>query len=596
MPDPEHSEIGLPDAVQLFRSFARVAESSQRLVLDFLTRAPEFSGLRMADRRVGEAFLELTAKMLSDPVALARAQIDLWTEHARLWATSTQRVFGLADQSADMGPPDHRFSHPTWSEVAIFDYIKQSYLITAQSVLSTVRGVEGLDKKTARKVDFYTRQFVDAIAPSNFIATNPEVLKATLESGGRNLLNGLANLLRDIDASRRTLSITMSDLDAFRVGETIAATPGKVIFQNEMMQLIQYSPLTDEVRRVPLLIVPPWINKFYVLDLRPRNSFIRWAVEQGHTVFVISWVNPDARLAEKSFEDYMLQGPIAALDVVETATGEREVNLVGYCLGGTLLAATLAYLADKGDTRAVSATYFATLVDFTDVGDMAVFIDEEQLKELEARMRDRGYLEAHEMAMSFNMLRANDLIWSFVVNNYLLGKEPMPFDVLYWNADATRMPAAMHSFYLRNMYHENRLAMPGGITLAGVPIDLRKIKVPSFLLSTREDHIAPWRTTYAGTQLFSGPVTFVLAASGHIAGVISPPGSKYGHWQNPHLPTDPDEWFRTATAASGSWWPVWDQWVAGLSKGMVDAREPGGGKLQPIEDAPGSYVRMRVGR
>ena len=596
MPDPEHSEISLPDAVQLFRSFARVAESSQRLVLDFLTRAPEFSGLRMADRRVGEAFLELTAKMLADPVALARAQIDLWTEHARLWGATTQRVFGLNDQSVDRPPLDHRFSHPAWSEVAIFDYIKQSYLITAQSILSTLRGVEDLDERTARKVDFYTRQFVDAIAPSNFIATNPEVLKATLESGGRNLLNGLANLLRDIDASRRTLSITMSDLDAFRVGETIAATPGKVIFQNEMMQLIQYSPLTEEVRRVPLLIVPPWINKFYVLDLRPRNSFIRWVVEQGHTVFVISWVNPGARLAGKSFEDYMLQGPIAALDVVETATGERKANLVGYCLGGTLLAATLAYLADKGDTRAVSATYLATLVDFTDVGDMAVFIDEEQLKELEARMRDRGYLEAHEMAMSFNMLRANDLIWSFVVNNYLLGKEPMPFDVLYWNADATRMPAAMHSFYLRNMYHENRLAIPGGITLAGAPIDLRKIKVPSFFLSTREDHIAPWRTTYAGTQLFSGPVTFVLAASGHIAGVISPPGSKYGHWQNPHLPTDPDEWFCTATAASGSWWPVWDQWVAGLSKGMVDAREPGGGKLQPIEDAPGSYVRMRAGR
>ena len=596
MPDPEHSEIGFPDAVQLFRSFARVAESSQRLVLDFLTRAPEFSGLRTADRRVGEAFLELTAKMLSDPVALARAQIELWTEHARLWTTSTERIFGLADHSADMGPPDPRFRHPTWSEVAIFDYIKQSYIITAESVLSTVRGVEGLDKKTARKVNFYTRQFVDAIAPSNFIATNPEVLKATLESGGRNLLNGLANLLRDIDASRRTLSITMSDLDAFRVGETIAATLGKVVFQNEMMQLIQYSPLTDEVRRVPLLIVPPWINKFYVLDLRPRNSFIRWAVAQGHTVFVISWVNPDARLAEKSFEDYMLQGPIAALDVVKTATGERETNLVGYCLGGTLLAATLAYLAAKGDTRAVSATFFATLVDFTDVGDMAVFIDEEQLKELEARMRDRGYLEAHEMAMSFNMLRANDLIWSFVVNNYLLGKEPLPFDVLYWNADATRMPAAMHSFYLRNMYHENRLAMPGGITLAGVPIDLRKVEVPSFFLSTREDHIAPWRTTYGGTQLFSGPVTFVLAASGHIAGVISPPGSKYGHWQNPHHPTDPDEWFRTATADSGSWWPVWDQWVAGFSEGMVDAREPGGGKLQPIEDAPGSYVRMRAGR
>ena len=432
---------------------------------------------------------------------------------------------------------DRRFKHPGWSEIAVFDYIKQSYLITAESILSAVRGVEGLDEQTAHKVDFYTRQFVDAIAPSNFVATNPEVLKATVETGGENLLNGLSHLLEDIDASRGTLSITMTDTEAFRLGENIAATPGKVIFQNEMMQLIQYAAVTEEVRRVPLLIVPPWINKFYVLDLRPQNSFIRWAVAQGHTVFVISWVNPDERLASKSFEDYMLEGPLAALDVIETVTGERQANLIGYCLGGTLLAATLAYLAAKGETRAVSATYFVTLVDFSDVGDMAVFIDEEQLNELEARMRERGYLEAHDMAMSFNMLRANDLIWSFVLNNYLLGKEPMPFDLLYWNADATRMPAAMHSFYLRNMYHENRLAVPGGITLAGVPIDLRKIEVPSFLLSTREDHIAPWRTTYAGTQLYSGPVKFVLAASGHIAGVMSPPGSKYGHWESPELPT-----------------------------------------------------------
>jgi polyhydroxyalkanoate synthase len=361
-----------------------------------------------------------------------------------------------------------------------------------------------------------------------------------------------------------------------------------------MMQLIQYAAVTEEVRRVPLLIVPPWINKFYVLDLRPQNSFIRWAVAQGHTVFVISWVNPDERLASKSFEAYMLEGPLAALDVVEKVTGERQANLIGYCLGGTLLAATLAYLAAKGETRAVSATYFVTLVDFSDVGDMAVFIDEEQLNELEARMRERGYLEAHDMAMSFNMLRANDLIWSFVLSNYLLGKEPMPFDLLYWNADATRMPAAMHSFYLRNMYHENRLAVPGGITLAGVPIDLRKIEVPSFLLSAREDHIAPWRTTYAGTQLYSGPVKFVLAASGHIAGVMSPPGSKYGHWESAELPPDPDEWFRNATAVAGSWWPAWDRWVASLSEGTVTVRRLGDGLLEPLEDAPGSYVRVRA--
>jgi polyhydroxyalkanoate synthase subunit PhaC len=342
--------------------------------------------------------------------------------------------------------------------------------------------------------------------------------------------------------------------------------------------------------------VPPWINKFYILDLRPENSFIRWAVAQGHTVFVISWTNPDARLAEKSFEHYMAEGLLEALDGVCASTGERTVNVIGYCLGGTLLASTLAYLAAKGDERIASATYFVSLVDFTDVGDMAVFIDEEQLAALEKRMKERGYLEAHDMATSFNMLRANDLIWSFVVNNYLLGKDPIPFDLLYWNADATRMPAAMHSFYLRNMYHENRLVKPGGISLKGVPIDLRLIKAPTFLLSTREDHIAPWRSTYAATQIYGGPITFVLSASGHIAGVISPPGSKYGHWRNSELPEKPEDWLQGAEARTSSWWPAWDAWVAPFAGGKIEARVPGGGVLPPLEDAPGSYVRVRAVR
>jgi polyhydroxyalkanoate synthase len=317
-------------------------------------------------------------------------------------------------------------------------------------------------------------------------------------------------------------------------------------------------------------------------------------VAQGHTVFVMSWINPDERLAGKGFEDYMRLGPLAALDAIEEATGEREANLIGYCLGGTLLATTLAYLAATDEKRVKSATYFVTLVDFTEVGDMAVFIDEQQLQALEKRMGERGFLEAHDMANSFNMLRANDLIWSFVVNNYLLGKEPVPFDLLYWNADATRMPAVMHSFYLRNMYHENRLSKPGGITLAGVPIDLRLITTPTFILSTREDHIAPWRSTYAATQIYGGPIKFVLAASGHIAGIVSPPGSKYGHWQNAALPKEPEEWLKGATAVQGSWWPVWNEWVSEHSGGEVDAREPGGGKLEPLEDAPGSYVRVRA--
>ncbi len=587
-------ELRLPDPIQLSESLARVAERSQRLVAEFLTRGPKDANLGMSDpASVGSAFQAFASQMLADPLTLARAQIGLWNEQMLLWQRSAQRMFGVTDVASEP-ISDRRFRNPAWSENAIFDYIKQSYLVTAGSILSTVRQVDGLDDKTAHKVEFYTRQFVDAIAPSNFLASNPEVLQATLRTGGENLLHGLEHLLEDLERGKGRLSIAMTDMKAFRPGENIATTPGQVIYQNELMQLIQYDPVTEKARRTPLLIVPPWINKFYVLDLRPENSFIRWAVAQGHTVFVISWINPDERLSQKSFEDYMLQGPLEAIEAIEAATGERQANLVGYCLGGTLTAATLAYLAAKGEERVKSATYFVTLVDFTEAGDMAVFIDEEQLEALEARMNERGYLQAHDMANSFNMLRANDLIWSFVVNNYLLGKEPVPFDLLYWNADATRMPAAMHSFYLRNMYHENRLAKPGGITLAGTSIDLRLITTPTFMLSTREDHIAPWRSTYAATQIYGGPVKFVLAASGHIAGIVSPPGSKYGHWQNATLPKDADEWFRNATAVQGSWWPVWDEWVGGLSGGEVKARRPGDRKLKPLEKAPGSYVRIRA--
>jgi polyhydroxyalkanoate synthase len=459
---------------------------------------------------------------------------------------------------------------------------------------STVRNVEGLDDKTARKVDFYTRQFVDAIAPSNFLLTNPEALRATIESGGENLVKGLQNLLTDLERGKGRLSIKMTDLAAFRIGQNIAVTPGKVVFQNDLMQLIQYEPTTATVKRRPLLIIPPWINKFYILDLRPKNSFIKWAVDQGHTVFVISWVNPDEKLAQKSFGDYMLEGPLAALDAIEQATGEREANVIGYCLGGTLLAATLAYMTAKRDSRIKSATYFVTMTDFAEAGELSVFIDEEQLASLEDRMRTHGFLEGRDMATTFNMLRANDLIWSFVVSNYLLGKDPFPFDLLYWNSDSTRMPAAMHSFYLRNMYQENLLVVPGGISLEGVPIDLRTIKVPSFLLSTREDHIAPWRSTYAATQIYGGPVKFTLSASGHIAGVVNPPGSKYGHWENRKCPATPEKWLETATQVNESWWPSWEQWISEFAGGEVKARKPGDGKLKPIEDAPGSYVMVRA--
>ena len=582
------------DLQHVSENLGRIAEHSQRLVANFLSRRQAVDALGMTDAgSIGKAFTELTQRMMADPMLLAATTFDLWNEHLKLWQHTTQRMLGAAEPT-DSGRRDRRFRDPAWADNATFEYIKQSYLLTADSILSAVRKVEGLDPKSAHRAEFYMRQFVDAMAPSNFVATNPEVLKATLETGGSNLLTGLANVLEDLERGEGRLAITMTSMDAFRLGENVAATAGKVILQNDLMQLIQYTPTTTEVRRRPLLIVPPWINKFYILDLRPENSFVRWAVAQGHTVFVVSWVNPDARLAEKSFESYMTEGLLAALDGVTAATGERQVNAIGYCLGGTLLAATLAYLTAKDDDRIASATYFVSLVDFANAGDMAVFIDEEQIASLEKRMQERGYLEAQDMAMSFNMLRANDLIWSFVVNNYLLGKEPIPFDLLYWNADATRMPAAMHSFYLRKMYHENCLVRPGGITLAGVPIDLRLIETPTFLLSTREDHIAPWRATYAATQVYGGPITFVLSASGHIAGVVSPPGSKYGHWRNAALPPSPEDWLKGATAHAGSWWPAWDEWVTQFADGRVAAREPGGGVLPQLEDAPGSYVRVRA--
>jgi len=585
-----------PDLAELSEQMNNIAERSRHLVAEFLKRQAAGNGVGMADPlSIGAAFFEMTARMMSDPSRLVQAQLSLWNDYMTLWQRTAQRFLGgSAEPMIEPSAGDRRFRDKAWTDNTLFDFIKQSYLLTARSLQGTVKDVEGIDERTARKIDFYTRQFVDAIAPSNFVMTNPEVLRATIETRGENLLNGLKNLLADLERGKGRLAINMTDMQAFRIGENIAVSPGKVVYQNDLLQLIQYEPTTATVRRRPLLIIPPWINKFYILDLRPENSFIRWAVAAGHTVFVISWVNPDERLAAKTFADYMREGPLASLEAIEQATGEREANVIGYCLGGTLLASTLAYMAVKRDTRIKSATYFVTMVDFAEAGELSVFIDEEQLAALEERMNEKGYLEGRDMATTFNMLRANDLIWSFVVNNYLLGKSPFPFDLLYWNADSTRMPAAMHSFYLRNMYQENLLVKPGGITLDGVPIDLRKIKTPSFLLSTREDHIAPWRSTYAATRLYRGPVKFVLSASGHIAGVVNPPGSKYGHWENDQNPPTAEEWLATATAVRDSWWPVWERWVAQYAGGEVPARHPGDGKLKPLEDAPGSYVKVRA--
>ena len=576
----------------------QIVERSQKILADFASSpsgAPT-NGQSADPLNLMPVVTELTTRMMTNPAAIFQAQFSLWRDYIDLWQSTSKRMLGhAADPVIEPARDDRRFRDPAWDDDAVFSIIKQSYLLTSRWLTEVTSQVEGLDDKTRQKLDFYTRQFVDAMAPSNFVATNPEVLRATLESGGDNLLRGLNHLLHDLDQGKGKLQIRMTDHDAFDVGENIATTPGKVVFQNELLQLIQYEPATDKVHKRPLLIVPPWINKFYILDLQPKNSFIKYAVDQGLTVFVVSWINPDEAHAAMTFEDYMLEGPLAALDAIEQATGESEINAIGYCLGGTLLAATLAYMAAKQDKRIKSATFFTALTDFENPGDLGVFIDEEQLASMDEVMAEKGYLDGREMATTFNMLRANDLIWSFVINNYLLGKEPFPFDLLYWNSDSTRMPQAMHSFYLREFYQNNKLVKPGGVTLGGVPIDLRKVRIPVYMLSTREDHIAPWEATYAATQIFRGQIDFALAGSGHIAGVINPAGSKkYGYWLNEKLPADPKDWLETAIHHEGSWWPNWMEWIGKKSGAKVKARIPGKGKLKPIEDAPGSYVRIKA--
>ena len=591
----ETTGFKLPDPAELGRSMADIAERSQRIVSEWLKRqaneehAPD-------PLNIASAFMEMTARLIANPARLVAAQLGFWQDYMTLWQNTARRIMGAETEPViDAPSTDRRFKDDAWRENEVFDFIKQTYLLSARYVQDIVTQVDGLDSHTAQKVDFYSRQFIDAMSPSNFLLTNPEVLRKTAETGGENLLKGLSNLLGDLERGKGQLRIKMTDTDAFKLGGNIGISPGKVVFQNELMQLIQYTPSTENVLKRPLLLAPPWINKFYILDLRPRNSFVRWAVAQGHTVFVISWVNPDEKMADRGFEDYMKDGLLTALDAIEQATGERDVNAIGYCLGGTLLACTLAYMAEKGDDRIKTATFFVTMLDFQEAGELGVFIDEEQLQAVEDKMAKRGYLEGSEMATTFNMLRANDLIWSFVVNNYLLGNDPFPFDLLYWNSDSTRMPARMHSFYLRKMYQENLLKEPGAIELDGVPIDLGKIKTPAYFLSTREDHIAPWKSTYRGTQLLGGPNRFVLAASGHIAGVVNPPeGGKYGHWINRELPADPEEWFHGATEIAGSWWPDWQRWILAHDKAQVPARQPGDGKLTATEDAPGSYVQVRL--
>jgi polyhydroxyalkanoate synthase subunit PhaC len=597
-PTKEPAKVGNVDIEALSHNLARLIEEGGKALAAYLKPREEgkikgdlADDLTDAVKSVGR----VAEYWMSDPARALEVQASLGRAYLDLWASTVKRMAG--EQTAPVAAPDpkdKRFADPDWSQNQFFDFLKQAYLLTAQWGDRLVKDASGVDDHTRKKAEFYVKQIANAISPSNFVLTNPELLRETLSSNGANLVRGMHMLSEDIQAGHGNLKIRQSDPSVFDVGRNLALTPGKVVFQNQLIQLIQYEATTKEVLKIPLLIVPPWINKFYILDLTPEKSFIKWCVDQGITVFVVSWVNPTAKLAAKSFEEYMREGVIAALDAVEAATGEKQVNSIGYCVGGTLLSITLAYLAAKKQDRVKSATLFAAQVDFKYAGDLMVFVDEERVKQLESHMKEQGYLEASRMANTFNMLRSNDLIWPYIVNNYMRGKTPLPFDILYWNSDATRMPAANHSFYLRNCYLDNKLTQ-GEMTIAGVTLDLHKVTVPVYNLATREDHIAPAKSVLTGSQFFGGPVKYVLAGSGHIAGVINPPSKpKYQYWTGDKPSgSSVETWMKNATEHAGSWWPDWVEWLRGQGAEMVTARKIGAGKLKAIEDAPGSYVKVK---
>ena len=599
--DAHASVAANPDAVA--RNMLRLMEQSSAVVAQMIEKSASSPGGATASPHeftdAAKMWVEIGRHWMSDPGKLAKMQADLTQSYMKLWQHTTKRLMGQpAEDITKTEPGDNRFKDPDWQANPYFDFWKQSYLMTSQWASDTLDQTEGLDDRTRARADFVLKQMLTAMSPSNYAATNPEVMRETIKTHGGNLVAGMENLAKDLAASGPMLKISQTDTTAFEVGRNVATTPGKVVFQNDLFQLIQYTPTTEKVHAIPFVIVPPWINKFYILDLTPEKSFIKFVVDQGFTVFVVSWVNPDERLAGKTFEDYMKEGLLAAADAAKRECGTKKVNMLGYCIGGTLLATALAYLAGRGEEPFASATFLVAQKDFTKAGDLKIFIDENQLQGIAKLMEEKGYLDGARMATVFNMLRPKDLIWPYVVNNYLMGKKPAPFDLLYWNQDSTRLPAANHNFYLREFYYENKLAL-GKMKIGGVALDLGKVKVPVFELATREDHISPPKSVFTGAKMFGGPVEFVLAGSGHIAGVVSPPGkTKYPYWTNRRPLSHPecttlDAWLAGADEVKDSWWPYWTKWLAGYSGDMVKARTPGA-KLGVIEDAPGSYVKLKI--
>lgn len=586
----EQDHIQTPDPVKFMHAMTEAYEKTLPLMQEmFKSYTDDLENKSFDPFNIRQAYFDFLEKTASDPQHFIKLQSDLWQSWIHLWQESMLKFLGEPSEAViKPDEKDRRFRAPEWQENVLFDFIKQSYLLTCQTMNKTIAETRGLKKEDKRKLEFYTQLYANALSPSNFVLTNPEVLKETISTGGENLIKGMHNLLEDLERGHGELAISTTRYKTFKLGENLATTPGKVVFQNDLMQLIQYTPTTKDVYKIPLLIVPPWINKYYILDLKAENSFIKWLVDQGFTVFTISWVNPDSRLAQKRFEDYMEEGVLTSLDQIEKITHEKQANVIGYCLGGTLTTITLAYMAAKKKAdRINSATFFTTLIDFEHAGDLKLFMDDAQLELMDKVMAEKGLLEGKQLHQTFSLLRANDMIWSFVINNYLMGKEPFPFDLLYWNDDATNMPAAMHSFYLRKMYRDNVLKDAGGISMNAIPIDISKIKTPAYFLSTREDHIAPWKATYAGAKLFPGNVRFTLAASGHTAGVVNHPDKKkYCYWVSDQLPDRADKWMENAKEHEGSWWPHWKKWVSHYSGEKIPARQIG----KSIEDAPGSYV------
>ena len=589
--------IPLPDFGKLSLNLARATEEGQKALAAYMKPIEQGQTSNEIATQVADCVNTLgqvAEHWLNDSNRALAAQTKLATGFIDLWGQTLKRMTGEpAEPVVPADPSDKRFADPRWQELPFFDFLRQAYTLSSNWAEEMVAGAENLDPNTRKKATFYVRQITSALSPSNFIGTNPELLYATAETSGENLARGMKMLAEDIAAGKGSLKIRQSDPTKFQLGINMAMSPGKVVWRNELMELIQYSPTTEEVYKRPLLIVPPWINKFYVLDLNPEKSFIRFAVEQGLTVFVISWVNPDERHADKSFEHYMREGIFAALDAIDKATGERKTTAIGYCVGGTLLACALAYMAAKGDDRIESATFLTTQVDFTDAGDLQVFADRAMVDAVEEKMAETGYLDGAKMANAFNMLRPNDLVWSYVVNNYLKGKEPQPFDLLTWNSDSTRMPRANHAFYLRNCYLENNLTR-GAMKIGGVKLDLKKVKIPVYNLATKEDHIAPARSVFTGAKYFGGEMRYVLAGSGHIAGVVNPAWKpKYQYWTGERPSGSFDDWVAKAEMHPGSWWTDWAEWVTRQAPEKVPAREPGGA-LKPLCDAPGEYVRVQA--